>query len=430
MKIAAVDGPGTVVKRASARAGEQLGVLSAVAGAALKTELEGRRVCAIVHHSNDFDPRVWKTARALQSQGALVDVVLLAEPGRLYQHDLSMPFRIERLHSPNPASRHPLRFVVGNMQFQRHLKHRRYDVIHANDGSTLLVAASVARRCGAVLVYDAHEYFPGYMPKAATAPGKISNALHVNTLVERAFIRRADAVIAVSDGISDALTNHYRLEVAPTVIRNVPTFVPREHLDVGYLRRAVDVPDAAPVVAWVGAVTARRGAENAVDVISQTADAVLALIGPVHGRYRERLEAIARERGVADRVRIAGPVPYDDVVHAVSGSDAVLYMPSIGAMSESIRMSLPNKLFEAVMARVPVVMPALPEIERVVYGHGIGHCVDRGDPTAAAAALDELLRGHARRAMAERLDAAAEVLCWDAEQERLFGLYSRALRSH
>ncbi|HUP85926.1 MAG TPA: glycosyltransferase [Acidimicrobiales bacterium] len=389
-------------------------------------DLDGVRVCELVHHGLPFDPRVWKSAEALAKHGADVDVVLLRSPGQEY-HEESLPFHLERLACPSAASRHPWRFLTGNIAFHRHLKGRRYDVVHANDGSTLLGAALLARSSGAALVYDSHEFFPGYLPAATSLRTRVANALHVNLLVERCFIWRADAVIAVSESIASELQRHYSLETRPTVIRNVPRMVRRADLDRGYLRRVIDVPADRPLVSHVGAVTARRGAESAIHAVARTEDAVLALVGPVDPSYRERLEEVARQLGVSDRVRIAGAVPYDDVVHAVSSSDLVLYLPSPATMSQSIRLSLPNKLFEAVMARVPVVMPALPEIQRVVEQYGIGVCVNPADPQAAALAIDSILASPGGPELDARLDAAADALAWETEQERLFDLYRRVL---
>ena len=63
---------------------------------------------------------------------------------------------------------------------------------------------------------------------------------------------------------------------------------------------------------------------------------------------------------------------------------------------ENHRLALPNKLFEYIVAGVPVVASALPETERLVSAYGIGWCAAPDDPVALAQVL--------RHALSERGD--------------------------
>ena len=101
----------------------------------------------------------------------------------------------------------------------------------------------------------------------------------------------------------------------------------------------------------------------------------------------------------------------------------VLFQP--GAVNH--RLALPHKLFDAMLAGLPVIAPAFAtEVAAVVREAGCGELIDTADPTAIAAAIARL-RDPARRAalgLAGRR-AAEGRYGWPGEAARLVELYRR-----
>jgi len=122
---------------------------------------------------------------------------------------------------------------------------------------------------------------------------------------------------------------------------------------------------------------------------------------------------------VAERVRLLGPVAPQEVAGVVAGADVALV--AIEPTCLSYRFALPNKLFEAVQAGVPVVASRLPDITEVVERYRLGRQFEPGDHQALAAAVREVLAG-AAPSTAERARAADE-LCWEREQLELLACY-------
>ncbi len=83
---------------------------------------------------------------------------------------------------------------------------------------------------------------------------------------------------------------------------------------------------------------------------------------------------------------------------------------------------LPNKLFEYMMARVPVVGSHSPEIGRVLTETGVGVATDPEDPEALAAAAKQILADPApfRAAM----DDARDAYNWAVEEGKLLDVYA------
>lgn len=115
------------------------------------------------------------------------------------------------------------------------------------------------------------------------------------------------------------------------------------------------------------------------------------------GDDRERLETIARETGVAERVRFFGRVSVHDL-GAAYGHAAVFVMPSA-------KEGFGIVFLEAAFFEIPSVGARFGGIPEVVDGE-TGALVDYGDVAQIASTLTELLLDRTKR---ERLGAAARM---------------------
>jgi glycosyltransferase involved in cell wall biosynthesis len=84
-------------------------------------------------------------------------------------------------------------------------------------------------------------------------------------------------------------------------------------------------------------------------------------------------------------------------------------------------VALPNKLFHAVQAGVPIIASDLPAIRSVVEEHGIGECYSSGDPDSFAAAITRLLSSYDEKLAA--VANAKEALSWAHDKRILVDLY-------
>ncbi len=151
----------------------------------------------------------------------------------------------------------------------------------------------------------------------------------------------------------------------------------------------------------------------------------LRLLGPVDSAYREELVRLARAEGVEERVEFAAPVPPSEVVATLAEADVGLALFQPTCLSH--RLVLPNKLFEYVLAGLPVVGSDLPMIAKFVEEHGVGAAVDPGDADAIARALEETLRPEQNRELRAAARRARASIDWREESEVLAGVYREAL---
>lgn len=131
------------------------------------------------------------------------------------------------------------------------------------------------------------------------------------------------------------------------------------------------------------------------------------------GKDQERVRELARELGVAERVRIVPDVERAEVLALFSGALALL-MPS--------RLEgLPMVPAEAMAAGVPVVAASVGAVPEVVDPPRGGILVPPDDPEALAAAALRLLDDPAARAaVSASARESARRFSWDAVAERHF----------
>ncbi len=287
------------------------------------------------------------------------------------------------------------------------------DVAHAHDLNTLAAATTLARRNrGVKVVYDSHELW-----RHRNRPGGNRRGRWREAWQERRLIRRADLVITVGDRIAAWLSSAYGT-AAPTVVRNVPAFEPGG--DTAGLRDLAGLDAGSRMIVYTGRITASRGLEATIDALRHLPDDVhLVMLGYGPETYLAGLSQAADAGGVAARLHRVGPVDSSQVVATMRDADVAAVM--IEPTCLSYALSLPNKLFESIHARVPVITSDdLEEVRDIVDRYHIGESAAHTGPAVAAAvakvlaAPDEYRRG---------LDAAAAEFTWDREAERLIAAY-------
>ncbi len=290
------------------------------------------------------------------------------------------------------------------------------DLVHAHDLNTLWAARRYAQRRRIPLVYDSHEL--ELHRNTTWTPLKRAVARVVETL----GVRSASAVITVSPSIAADLARTYYIPL-PAVVLNAP---PRE---AAVASAPVDLKDSAglsgkeKLVVYVGAVLHGRGLEQLVEALPFSPSSLhIGILGPRRPDREEPLVRRAQADGTADRVHIFDPLPAALVPAALATADASV--SPVQNVCRSYDLALPNKLFDAVMAGVPVGVGELQEMSRFVRENEVGVVFDERDPKAIAAALGELI-GELPAGLRDldRLEDLRAQVCWERQVEVLLALY-------
>jgi glycosyltransferase involved in cell wall biosynthesis len=297
------------------------------------------------------------------------------------------------------------------------------DAIHAHDLGPLATALWLADRWTTPtsrprVIYDSHEL---YVEQAASWTPRERWAWRCH---ERRTIRRADAVITVSPGIASELQRRYRLDVEPTVILNTPAGAQRPF--ERSLRSEVSGLDGAPLVVYVGAVKPGRGVERLLPALLTKPEWHLALVGPGENAHVSALMEEAVRSGVGGRLHLVAAVPSDDLPAYIASADVGIHPMEPSCLNHDL--ALPNKLFDYVLAGLPVAVSDLTEMRRFVRTHGIGVVFDPHDEASISRALGSLLDDPSRsRPNGEVIEQLKNQYAWPAQARLLVSVYRSLL---
>jgi len=164
-----------------------------------------------------------------------------------------------------------------------------------------------------------------------------------------------------------------------------------------------------------------------VSAMQRLDDCALVLVGM--GQLRDALRRQVADLGLEGRVSIRDAVPHEQMMRMTAACDAGV-MPIVGSCLSYV-YAAPNKLFEDMMAGIPVVASDLPDMAMVVRREGVGTLIaDPEDPAAIADAVRRLLDDEEPpHVKGERGRAAALARYnWELEQAKLLGVYARLPR--
>jgi glycosyltransferase involved in cell wall biosynthesis len=296
------------------------------------------------------------------------------------------------------------------------------DVFHAQSLICLPVVRRAAQRTHGRFVYDVADYHTE-AARLARMPEVVREVVRRR---ERHWARDAAAFLAVSDPVADLVAERWDVP-RPTVLLNCP---PAWHPETpgpiasDRLREAAGIGPGRPIVLYQGGFSVDRGVEELVAAALHprlaSLDAAVVFLG--YGRLEPYLRAAAARD--PQRIIMLPAVPPDELMPWTASADVSFVGQPPRTLNQ--RMNLPNKLFESLMAGVPVIVSEGNEQCRLVTAERVGTCVDIDDPAAIATACADLLerpepdrvalRTHCRRVALERYS-------WEGNAGGLLAVY-------
>jgi glycosyltransferase involved in cell wall biosynthesis len=277
----------------------------------------------------------------------------------------------------------------------------------------LPAGVALATRLGAALVYDAHE-----LERHSVGLSRLERV--VLGALESRHIRAVARVITVSDMIARHLARVCDIRL-PEVVLNSPNLAEQRPAAQG-LRAHLALTAGQPLAVYVGRLAAHRGLEQVLPSLTAWPQLHLACVGGRDAVFAAELVQRAQALGVAARLHLVDAVPPFEVLDFIRSADLAVVL--VQGVCLSYLYSLPNKLFEASFAGLPVVASDLPEQRRFVEQLGNGVLVDGDDSAAIAAGMREVYqRREQLRPDAARLAALAANYGWQAQSLKLLALY-------
>lgn len=289
---------------------------------------------------------------------------------------------------------------------------QRVDLIHTNTLRTHMLGAVAAPAARRPLIWTLHDL---------TCPPQVFRLLHA----------RATAIICVSQTIRDAYSPFSTRPQRMCVIYNGVEPPDTAGGRAATLRSQLGIAPNRPIVAAVGRLVRGKGQDvflrAAAELVGQQSDPVFVIAGGATtngdttgqlvqmpalnsggATYEADLHALARQLGLADRVRFTGFLGDPAALYAAA---AVVVHP--GTMPEG----LPTVPIEAMSAGRPVVATDLSAVREIVDDGVSGLVVPGGDPVALAHSIATLLADPARAAAMGEAGKARATRLFDLQHQ-------------
>ncbi len=339
--------------------------------------------------------RAQKQLRELVSLGASVAVLHLGSDSVC-----GMPDGVSVRAIQRPAGSGPRFFAAVHRRFSEAARAFQSKVYHASDLYTLPAMGRAASERDGLLAYDARELYP-HVASTASRPWVRA----VWRAVEHRHIRRADAVFTVGDAIADVLCRFYRI-ARPIVIHNVPDYAEPAPSDALRTMTGADVNTV--LLLHQGNIQKHRGCSLLVDAMPSVEGAMLIFLGG--GPLKEEMRRKVDRKGLAEWVRFIDPVPPAGLLSLTASADIGITLLKDTCLNH--RLALPNKLFEYLMAGLPVLASNLPEVGGLVNRFKVGMTVDPVDTAALAETIQYMVDNTGARAK------------WAGNSRRVFSEFS------
>ena len=364
------------------------------------------KVVSVVSNDIVTDNRVHKIALSLEANGYRVTVI--GRELKDSQKLLNRPYFVRRFRLI--FNKGPLFYLNLNIRIFFYLLFSDTRIILSNDLDTLLSCTLAARLKKKQLVFDSHELFPE-VPELVNRPG----VRRTWKLLEKKLVSKVRFGFTVSPSIADFYFDSYGVKFE--LIRNLGSF--RYDTEFENINRS----GSQNTILYQGALNLGRGLELLIESMQYIDGAVLQIIGT--GDVAPQLKKFTKKLHLENKVRFLGRLPLERLwEYTASASIGISLEENLGL---NYQYALPNKLFDYIQARIPVIISDLPEMTRIVKKYRIGKILVERTPEKLADLINEMLsKNFIKKNYASNLELAARELCWEREENKLIRLFRRA----
>ena len=370
-----------------------------------------KKIANLVFNSFVNDSRVIKESVSLADAGFQVEVIAHLDKN-LQKEEKQKNFLIKRF---SYLDRNSTKTKIAKLKaYLIYLKEsvnycKNFDILHCNDLNTLPIAFIIKTifNKNIKIVYDAHEY-----ETETIALSGIEKS--ITKIVEKFLIQYADKVICVSNAIANEYVKLYDIP-KPAIVLNTPVYTKVDKHDI--FRETFQIPKDKTIFLYQGGLSSGRGIEILVDTFSDIDNPNVVMVFMGYGELEKFVKVKAQKY---ENIYFHKAVSPELLLNYTSSAD--FGISTIEDSCLSYRYCLPNKMFEYVMANVPIIVSNLPEMKKVVEENKIG-IVSKEN---SAAALKEAIRNAVKldkKELQKNIAKVKEIYNWESQEKILLNLY-------
>ena len=299
------------------------------------------------------------------------------------------------------------------LMFKMIMLGRKYntDVYHAHDLNTLIqgIVSAKLRLKRKKLIYDSHE----------VQTSRTHYSFEKIYRIEKLLLKFVDKVIVENDTRADYHKDLYSKR--PTPIHNYSELYNIEEVKAFPLREVYSIPEDTKIVLYQGGMQEGRGLFKLLDAFKNIENGKLIMLGD--GKERQNLLDYHRELKLENKVIFIDRVPYQELRSYTKSADIGIQFLENTNFNHYSASS--NKLFEYLMAHVPVIGSDLPEIKRVIEEEQVGLIVQEANTVQLNEAIQILINDdELRTTLKGNTENAKRKYNWENEKRILNNIYS------
>lgn len=345
------------------------------------------------------DQRIHRIASTLSQAGYQVTVVGRTLPSSKPLSE--RPYQTHRFRLPVHSGK--IFYLLFNLRLFFWLLGQQVDIITSNDLDTLLACFLASKLKRRRLIYDSHELFTE-VPELIDRPA----SRKVWLALEQWLLPKLTTAYTVNHSLARIFSEKYNVPFA--TIRNVP-----------FRKEGAPKLTGEKIILYQGALNLGRGIDLMIDAMKHLPDYQLWIVG--RGDVETDLRAQA-ESFPEGQIVFHGFIPMEKLAELTTRAGVGLSLEE--DMGANYHFASPNKVYDYLQARIPVIVADLPEMRAVVEEFGCGLILETEERTASSLAtkITRLFEEPGLWAsFSKAADMAAENLIWEHEQQLLLDLY-------
>ncbi|MDQ1000301.1 glycosyltransferase involved in cell wall biosynthesis [Neobacillus niacini] len=287
-----------------------------------------------------------------------------------------------------------------------------YDIYHSNDLNTLPQGWISAkwRLKPKKLIYDSHE--------VQTSRTGYSSPIHGK--MEAFLLKKIDEMMVEND--TRAKYNEDLYGFYPHVVHNYPFKQLSQSNEKVDLHEILNIPRNEKILLYQGGIQTGRGLDKLIKAVPMFKEGVLVLVGD--GKIKKDLQEMVKEMNLEEKVKFHPKVPLEDLPKFTR--NGYIGFQVLNNVCFNHYSASSNKLFEYMMAGVPVVACDFPEIKKVVDQEQTGITVDSHNPMEIADAVNKILSNPTlREKYSKNSFAARNSYNWEEEKQEFLNVYRK-----
>ena len=370
------------------------------------------RIASLVFNSFINDSRVLKEGLSLVKEGYSVEIVAHGDkelPSREENNGLVVKrlAYLDRTITQGKVGKLKayLSFVKESVVYCK-----TFDILHCNDINMLPIAVIIKKfyKKDIKIVYDAHEY--------ETETYALSGIQKkITKFAEKFLIKYADRVITVSDSIAEEYVRLYGIE-KPALVLNAPPY--KEEMKKSEIfRERFNIKEEQTIFLYQGGLGFNRGIEVLLEVFKglDTSKSVIVFMG-----YGALEELIKEHMKTYTNIFFHEAVSPEVLLNYTTSAD--FGISTIEDSCLSYRYCLPNKLFEYMMAEIPLIVSNLPEMKKVIEKNSIGVVAKENTVDGLKEAIEEAIKLN-KKLLNLNIKKAKKIYNWEEQERILLKLY-------